>query len=81
MLREGSLLCPFSLQSQGMTGSLHLKPSLCQYLAPAVCVSSWAPCLAFPVPHAAKGLQGQWQMGKAGAGLVGINFKLGSRRE
>lgn len=28
------------------------------------------------MPRAAKGLQGQWQMGKAGAGLVWINFKL-----
>lgn len=34
MLREGgqSLPCHLSLQSQGMIGSLHLKPSLCQYL-------------------------------------------------
>lgn len=41
------------------------QPSVCPHGHPAS-----------PVPCAAKGLQGQWQMGKAGAGLVWINFKL-----
>lgn len=74
---EGTVFVASSLCNlRERQGSLHLKPSLCQYLIPPFCVSSWTPCLVFSVPYAARELQGQQQMGKAGPGVVWINIKL-----